>query len=157
MDNACRDPDHRDPRVPPSPGAPVKAKRSEKPLRRGVAFWLSDGKGAVLLRRRPESGLLGGMMEVPSTPWRQESWAAEEARCHVPAEVRWINLDAKIKHTFTHFTLELDLWRAEVARGGSDGEGVWVPIEELGDWALPSVMRKVVRAALARGAEKAGP
>ena len=135
---------------------PVKAKRSAKPLRRGVAFWLSDGSGAVLLRRRPESGLLGGMMEIPSTPWREGSWEADQVRRHAPAKVRWSNLDAKINHTFTHFRLELDLWRAELAGADSSEDGVWVPIEELGDWALPSVMRKVVHAALARDAEMDG-
>src|SRR5204862_3886940 len=38
---------------------PVQAEKPERPLRHGVAFWLSRGDGAVLLRRRPERGLLG--------------------------------------------------------------------------------------------------
>ena len=137
---------------------PVKAQKSGKPLRRGVAFWLSDGRGAVLLRRRPESGLLGGMMEVPSTPWREQDWERGEARSHAPAAVRWSSSGAKVQHTFTHFRLELDLWKARSLRAGREGEedGVWVPIEELGDWALPSVMRKVVRAALAQDAQGSG-
>src|SRR5229473_1724527 len=54
---------------------PARRAKAEKPLRRGVAFWAVRPDGAVLLRRRPERGLLGGMMEVPSTPWRQASWS----------------------------------------------------------------------------------
>ncbi|MCA8931832.1 MAG: A/G-specific adenine glycosylase, partial [Rhodospirillaceae bacterium] len=42
---------------------PAKAAKPEKPLRRGTAYWLTDRDGAVWLRRRPERGLLGGMVE----------------------------------------------------------------------------------------------
>ncbi|MEX2407865.1 MAG: NUDIX domain-containing protein, partial [Rhodovibrionaceae bacterium] len=137
---------------------PRKAKRAVKPLRRGVAFWLLREDGAVLLRRRPEEGLLGGMMEVPSTPWREAAWGAPEAGGHAPHAAEWRNCGAKVKHTFTHFQLELELWVAQTAAPGrtlnadSVREGVWVPIDELGNWALPSVMRKVIRAALAETA-----
>ena len=48
-------------------------------MRYGVAFWLTRADGAVLLRRRPEKGLLGGMIEIPSTPWRAEPWTLAEA------------------------------------------------------------------------------
>ena len=53
---------------------PVKARRSAKPVRRGVAFWAMREDGALLLRKRPERGLLGGMAEVPSTDWRSATW-----------------------------------------------------------------------------------
>ena len=40
-----------------------------RPTRYGTAFWCLDGspEGGVLLRRRPASGLLGGMVEVPTS------------------------------------------------------------------------------------------
>src|SRR5690606_16456492 len=60
---------------------PVKAPKKERPNRYGVAFWLTRG-GDVLLRRQPESGLLGGMMLPPSTPWREDTWSETEARAH---------------------------------------------------------------------------
>src|SRR5205823_4035103 len=41
---------------------PVQAEKSARPMRYGVAFWLRRGDGAVLLRRRPERGLRGGMI-----------------------------------------------------------------------------------------------
>ena len=54
-------------------------------MRYGVAFWLTRPDGAVLLRRRPEKGLLGGMIEIPSTPWRAEPWSIAEAIGLAPA------------------------------------------------------------------------
>ena len=58
---------------------PVRTRRPEKPLRHGVAFVALSERGQVLLRRRPDKGLLAGMMEVPSTEWMQEWLPAEEA------------------------------------------------------------------------------
>ncbi|HEC14542.1 MAG TPA: A/G-specific adenine glycosylase, partial [Rhodospirillales bacterium] len=37
---------------------PVKVKKPEKPTRYGVAFWATDDDGSVLIRKRPEKGLL---------------------------------------------------------------------------------------------------
>lgn len=55
-----------------------------------------------------------------------------------------------MRHTFTHFHLELELWagRAE----GTIPEGRRVALEELGGQALPTVMRKLVTHALKHGA-----
>lgn len=52
---------------------PVKAKKAEKPVRRGVAFALVNDRGEVLFERRPEKGLLGGMLGLPGTAWVEAS------------------------------------------------------------------------------------
>ena len=59
-------------RGPPAPRRRFRAKspKAARPLRRGAAFWLVRGGGEVLLRRRPQKGLLGGMAEVPGTAWQ---------------------------------------------------------------------------------------
>ena len=43
--------------------------KPERPVRVGLAFVALRQDAHVLLRRRPEAGLLGGMLEVPSTEW----------------------------------------------------------------------------------------
>jgi A/G-specific adenine glycosylase len=48
---------------------PVKAKKTEKPRRRGIAYALVNDKGEILFERRPEKGLLGGMLGLPGTAW----------------------------------------------------------------------------------------
>jgi A/G-specific adenine glycosylase len=130
---------------------PRRAPRKERPTRRGVAFWTLDAEGAVLLRRRAERGLLGGMMEVPGTDWRAEPWEAEEAHAQAPVRADWTPLPGLVRHTFTHFHLELSVWAAPAAE--PDGaEGRWVALDALGGQALPSVMRKVIRHALKEAA-----
>ena len=58
---------------------PRRAPKAEKPTRRGLAFVLSRKDGAILLRKRPAKGLLGGMDEVPSSPWREGKLSPENA------------------------------------------------------------------------------
>ncbi len=118
---------------------PRRAGRKPRPLRHGVHFWLADGAGRVLLRRRPPRGLLGGMTELPGTPWRPQPWTAEEWRRHAPMPAPWC-VAGTVRHGFTHFELHLTLMAAEVAAIGVSG--FLRPITALPDEALPSVMRK---------------
>jgi A/G-specific adenine glycosylase len=51
---------------------PLKSPKAPRPVRQGDAFIIVseiEGRPHILLRRRPENGLLGGMMEVPCTQW----------------------------------------------------------------------------------------
>ena len=66
-------------------------------------------------------------------------------------------LPGLVRHTFTHFHLELSVWAAAAGGGVATGrapEGRWVPLDSLAGEALPSVMRKLVRHALERLAER---
>jgi A/G-specific adenine glycosylase len=123
---------------------PLLRPRPPKPLRRGVAFWALRADGAVLLRRRPERGLLGGMMEVPSTSWREAPWSEAEARAAAPLEAAWRPLPGVVRHSFTHFHLELAVLAAELPRGSETAAGDWIGLEALGGQALPTLMKKVV-------------
>jgi A/G-specific adenine glycosylase len=126
---------------------PHRAPKAKRPTRHGMAFWAVRPDGAILLRRRAERGLLGGMMEIPSTDWRPRPWTLAEARPAAPVPADWRILDGLVRHAFTHFQLELAVLtgRAEAAAGG-----LWCPPDRLGDYALPTVMKKLVRHALAR-------
>jgi A/G-specific adenine glycosylase len=124
---------------------PVAAAKPERPLRRGVAFWLSRPDGAVLLRRRPERGLLGGMIDLPSTDWREAPWDAAEAIAAAPASAQWTPLPGAVQHGFTHFRLELALL------AGATSEpvpGIWARPDQFKDFAFPTLTRKLVRYAL---------
>lgn len=129
---------------------PRKAPKAKVPTRHGIAFWIVRKDGAVLLRRRPEKGLLGGMMEIPSTPWRAETWAVDEATPAAPADAAWTLLPGGVSHTFTHFHLELKVLTGRLpARHGLKDKGVaWVPVTEIGAAGLPSVMAKIAKHAL---------
>jgi A/G-specific adenine glycosylase len=124
---------------------PARAEKPERPLRHGVVFWLNRADGAVLLRRREEKGLLGGMIEVPSTPWREKPWGETEALVHAPASVAWTKLPGIVRHGFTHFPLTLVIWA-----GKTEGplDGIWARPDQFKDHAFPTLTKKVVRHAL---------
>jgi A/G-specific adenine glycosylase len=126
---------------------PGRSAKPERPMRYGVAFWLTRPDGAVLLRRRPEKGLLGGMTEIPSTRWRPEPWTFDEAAQAAPVPAAWTALPGTVRHGFTHFALELAVMAGTpMSQGGADG--IWSPIDRLGEHALPTLMKKVARHAL---------
>ncbi|MBT4888428.1 MAG: A/G-specific adenine glycosylase [Rhodospirillales bacterium] len=72
---------------------PRKAPKKHKPTRYGVVFWLTDRSGRVMLRRREEKGLLGGMMEFPSTEWLEQAQSSEDVAFQAPvSDVVWKEL-----------------------------------------------------------------
>ena len=132
---------------------PRKAPKAERPQRYGAAFWIINDKGEVALRRRPPSGLLGGMLEVPGTEWGDKALgdAAALRKAPFPAEWRWC--DGMVRHVFTHFALQLRV-ACTAVRGRPLKDAEWVPIDRLGTVALPSVMQKVAKLALASAVQK---
>ncbi|HEX3884219.1 MAG TPA: A/G-specific adenine glycosylase [Stellaceae bacterium] len=132
---------------------PARAEKPERPLRHGTVFWLTRPDGAVLLRRRPEEGLLGGMIEVPSTPWRASPWEDSDALPSAPTPAAWTRLPGIVQHGFTHFRIDLTVLAATTAE---PPDGIWAPLDRLGEYALPTLTKKVVahaRGALQRAAD----
>jgi A/G-specific adenine glycosylase len=131
---------------------PHRDEKAERPVRRGVAFVVLREDGAVLLRERPLKGLLGGMLETPSTPWAEAQPLAIEA--HAPVDSEWQKVPGRVEHTFTHFHLVLEVLRAEVGLKAALTEAAlpercrWVHVRALHAAALPSLMRKVFAHAL---------
>ncbi len=129
---------------------PAKAAEKPKPLRSAAAFFVTRADGAIWLRRRPPRGLLGGMLEVPSAPWRDGGWDDSRGPEAAPAGLDLTMLPGLVRHGFTHFALELKVFAARGSRregdqlAGDQLEGEWCPVDRLGEAALPSLMRKVV-------------
>jgi A/G-specific adenine glycosylase len=127
---------------------PRKAPKREGKLRRGAAFVLLRADGAILLRTRPDKGLLGGMSEVPGSDWTHDFDRAA-ALDAAPLKASWQRLPGTVTHVFTHFPLELTVYLAQAPRTMRPPKGArWADIATLGGEALPNVMRKVIAHAL---------
>jgi A/G-specific adenine glycosylase len=125
---------------------PRKAAKKSGELRRGAAFVVTRGD-ELLVRTRPETGLLGGMTEVPGSDWRatQDDEAARKQAPQLAGAPRWHRRVGVVNHVFTHFPLELVVYTAQVAARTRAPKGMrWVPIATLAGEALPNVMRKVI-------------
>jgi A/G-specific adenine glycosylase len=131
---------------------PVRARKAKRPERRCVMYWIENPEGAVLLRKRPAEGLLGGMTELPSTPWRvvegaDGDWPDDaEIATHAPLQAAWERVDGEAVHVFTHFRLTIRVMRGH-ARDGANAEGFWVRPADFSAHALPTVIKKAVKLA----------
>jgi A/G-specific adenine glycosylase len=122
---------------------PAKVVKRERPKRHGRAFVARRADGAILLRRRPPRGLLGGMSEVPGSAWSEDG----EEFVAAPIIADWRKAGAII-HIFTHFELTLSVQRAEIAIDVPPPPGHWwSPPAALPQEALPNVMKKAIEAA----------
>ncbi len=125
---------------------PHKALKKSGELRCGAAFVVTRGS-ELLVRSRPEKGLLGGMTEVPNSSWlaAQTDKAALQQAPELKGVTRWHRKAGVVTHVFTHFPLQLVIYTANVPARTRAPEGMrWVPIATLGDEALPNVMRKAI-------------
>ena len=156
---------------------PRKGAERARPLKRGAAFIARDAKDRLLLVKRPENGLLGGMLEPPLGPWTEAFPSRAEAMLQAPFRGEWTKRPGVVRHGFTHFELEIEVYvlservvsergrpariqrsqnAAETAALRHDGfpdKAIWTPIDKLKDAALPTVMRKII----AHGLDEGGP
>ncbi|WP_267394451.1 A/G-specific adenine glycosylase [Sphingomonas sp. GC_Shp_1] len=132
---------------------PVKATKRARPQRYGTLFWLERDRGRggnagpeVLLVRRPDKGLLGGMRALPTGPWIEQPPGLAEA----PMAAEWRLLDEGVEHGFTHFDIGLAIAvaTAPADRADSAGEpgGEWWPIADLAAAGLPTLFAKAIPA-----------
>ncbi|MEZ5776887.1 MAG: A/G-specific adenine glycosylase [Paracoccaceae bacterium] len=117
---------------------PRRAAKRPKPVRQGIAYVGVGEGGAVLLERRPDRGLLGGMLGWPGTDWTERM--PEPAP---PADGPWERVRGEVRHTFTHFHLVLGVMAARLPAGCNPVRGSFHPRAGFNPSDLPTVMRKV--------------
>jgi A/G-specific adenine glycosylase len=123
-------------------GFPVKAPKSPRPERTGVAWWI-EYEGKLLLVRRPDTGLLGGMRALPSSPWSDAKISHEP-----PFEAPWRDAGSVV-HIFTHFRLTLRISAVRLKKGCKpELDGEWWPLDRIGAAGMPSLFVKAARRVL---------
>lgn len=129
-------------RIGGNPAAyPVKAPKTAKPTRQGTAFWIERGD-AVWLVTRQGTGMLGGMRSLPDDGWA----ASGDGSGELPLPGKW-EAAGLVRHTFSHFALELSVQRLRTGTANVTGTGEWWPINRLADAGLPTLFAKAARLA----------
>ena len=120
---------------------PIRAAKAVRPIRYGTAWWLEVGSD-VLLVRRPDKGLLGGMLALPTGPWLPAPTPDTP-----PAQADWHSLPMPVRHVFTHFELRLSVATSTLLRR-PDIAGVWLSRDTVLDAGLPTLFKHAARLAL---------
>ena len=116
---------------------PKKLPKKQKSARYGFVYFVQREDHALLLERRPNKGLLGGMLGWPGSDW---SDTPEE---NAPVQAEWQPIESEVRHTFTHFHLKLSIMKASVSLGCVPLRGQFVEKSKFKPSELPTVMRKV--------------
>jgi A/G-specific adenine glycosylase len=116
---------------------PYPVQKKAKQVRYGYAFVTLTKNNNIILERRPEDGLLGGMLCFPSSEWRN----SQELNFDPPFEADWHVLNESITHVFSHFKLQLKIVHSRINLAPSGY--LVMPVKNFNRTALPSLMRKI--------------
>ena len=106
-----------------------------------VAAVLQNGN-KVLIKKRPENGLLGGLWEFPGgrvTNGRDFNKIIEKEIGRKVTLTSWFDM----KHAFTHFTMRLHLFRGKIRKINMPHTFQWVMIDQLFQYPFPAAHKKV--------------
>lgn len=124
---------------------PVKAPKKTRPKRVGAAYVAIGSNGSIIVEKRPPTGLLASMAQVPTTQWSARVDGETDAAA-APFKANWQHCGT-VAHIFTHFELELTVWRADNVKSTLPGQR-WVTIQNATEEAFPTVMKKAIECAI---------
>ncbi|MBI3440817.1 MAG: A/G-specific adenine glycosylase [Proteobacteria bacterium] len=127
-------------------GLPNKSPKVRKPVRYGKVFWIQKKSGAFLIEKRTAKGLYEGMYQLPTSEWVADRRIAKKfAAPYYSSQLRFYPLNQKIRHSFTHFDLVLEIWTAAAKNPVKAPCGNFVFMEDIGGYALPTLMQKAIK------------
>lgn len=119
---------------------PYRKPKTKRPEKQGLAYCILNHKQQILLRKRPETGLLAQLWEVPHTGWEADT---------LPAHIQGLQQTehGEITHIFTHFKLTLAVKTVYTPKALNLTAGEWVNLADLHQKPLPTLMKKVLKQA----------
>lgn len=113
------------------PTKPIKKKR---PIKYTNAF-ITIKDNHVFLVKRPDKGLLAGMLGIPTSDWVGEKI--------MPSDENLDKIQGTVRHVFTHFELIVTCYRVDSISGDMPS-GQFYPLSNIESLALPTLMRKII-------------
>jgi len=115
-----------------------------------IAVGVVSNNGRLLITRRADNGLLGGLWEFPGGKVRKDETA--EAACvreimeELNLQVRTASYITRIKHAYTHFKIVMDVFHCIYLGGRIKLNGPvdykWITPEETGNYPFPKANHK---------------
>lgn len=119
---------------------PIKGKaKPPKPVSIAVAFLEQNDQ--ILIRQRPNEGLLAGLWELPNVEGKREE--LEEYFQKQNIELGSISLIMEYQHIFSHLQWNMEVFHVDVDEVNSN-IGKWVHWEELSQYTFPVSFQKII-------------
>lgn len=135
---------------------PVASKKKPTPHYNIAVGVVRDSDGRLLVQKRPENTMLGGLWEFPGGKQEPDESLQETCSRELKEELG-IDVDvgteiAKIKHAYSHFSITLHAFECTLHAGEpvhhTGQEIKWVGLQELGDLAFPRASGKLIEVLL---------
>lgn len=127
---------------------PRKSPKKTKPLRYGQVFWISRKDGGFYIHKRTGKGLYAGLYQLPTTEWGEDKMAFSKPCPPFEKQLNFVRYGEAVGHSFTHFDLVLEIWKAKSTVAKLMPAGLWASAADMDTYALPSLMKKVIRLCL---------
>lgn len=123
---------------------PRRREKAALPKKKGYIYWIANTRGEILFEKRPDKGLLGGMIAVPTSPWTVGK--ASHISAIKISDSETMRKDLRVRHVFTHFELELQGVTITAPKGFKpQPHQFWVAAPDIPGLGLPTVFKKFVR------------
>lgn len=125
---------------------PRKAKPTIKPVRYGRVFWVCRKDKKFMIEKRQTKGLYEGLYQLPTTEWIVTQNTLKQGVLKAPSYIKngAEPLGLTVRHSFTHFDLILEIYKAEASIKAKDGKLHWISLDQMESYALPSLMKKAI-------------
>jgi A/G-specific adenine glycosylase len=122
---------------------PARKAKTQKPQKHGYVYWITDNKNRVLFEKRGEKGMLGGTIGLPTSAWLDKALE----KTHLEGNLKGSNSRVTVRHSFTHFDLELIGVTATAADKDlpKGGNYFWVPLEQAETLGIPTLFKKALK------------
>ena len=126
---------------------PTKLKKKNiKPIKYTRAYVLVNEKNEILVRNRPEKGMLASMLEVPNDNWVKDKKSLTTD--HVVQNLKSkLKLKGSFEYSFSHFDLETEIFFGKIKKAQISNAN-WIKKSTYYRSGLPTVMKKIVKFAM---------
>ncbi len=131
------------------PELPIKSRKQPIPEHRIVVAVITDSSGQMLIQKRPENGLLGGLWEFPGGKVEKGETLPDalrrECREELGVEVKVGKEITTIRHAYTHFKILLTAFHCTITSGTLTSELPlrWVTMEDITSLPFPKANHKI--------------
>ena len=126
---------------------PIKLKRKTiKPIKYTRAYVIVNEKNEILVRSRPNKGMLASMLEVPN-----DVWVKNKKLLTTDQDIKKIKTKLKskgsIEYSFSHFDLETEIFYGNIKKEKLSKSN-WIKKSSYTSSRMPTVMKKIVEMAV---------
>lgn len=122
---------------------PVRVKKMKRSRTEKSVFMITAPDGRIAIEKRPDTGLLSGMYQLPNVEGFHTDDELQEILQQWKSKPIDIVFTKEAKHVFTHIDWYMRAYRISVNQAG--GDFLWVTPDELRDsYPLPTAFQKLL-------------